>query len=128
MQELGVTQEELSSTIQEPGVTQEELIATKERFLSQEGVSKANCKLDRDQEIHHVTKAQAKDATRELEKCAANLKEVQDARRAGFDKFCKVIELLRQRNADVENLRAEAKASKAKHLQTVFLSAVLRKA
>ena len=35
--------------------------------------------------------------------------------------------MLRQRNDDVENLRAEAQASKSKHSQTVSLSAVLRK-
>jgi hypothetical protein len=128
MQELGVTREELTSTMQELGVTQEDLMATKESSrVSQEEAHKANRMLDRERETHHVTRTQAEDATRELETCVAKLKEVQDARRAGIDKFCEAIELLRQRNADSESLRAEAKASKSKHSQAVSLSAVLRK-
>jgi chromosome segregation ATPase len=128
MQELGVTQQGLTSTMQELGVTQKGLTVTKERLrVSQEEVSKANRELDRGQETLHVTRAQAEDATRELEKCVAKLKEVQDARRADIDKFHETVELLRQRNADFESLRAEAEASKSEHSQAVSLSAMLRK-
>jgi chromosome segregation ATPase len=128
MQELGITQEELASTMQELGITQEELTATKERLcVSQEDVSKANCELHRERETLQVTRAQAVNATRELETCVAKLKEAQDARHAGIDKLREVVELLRQRNADVESLKAESEASKSKHSQAVALSAVLRK-
>jgi chromosome segregation ATPase len=128
MQELGVTGQELASTMQELGATQKGLTVTKERLrVSQEEVSKANRELDRGQETFHVTRAQAEDATRELEKCVARLKEVQDARRADIDEFHETVELLRQRNADFESLRAEAEASKSEHSQAVSLSAMLRK-
>jgi hypothetical protein len=128
LQELGVTQEELASTMQELGMTQEELTATKERLcVSQEEVSKANCELHRERETLHVTRTQAEDTTRELETCVAKLKEAQDARHAGIDKLREVVELLRQRNADVESLKAESEASKSKHSEAVALSSVLRK-
>ena len=128
MQDLGVTRQELASTIQELGVAQEEVTATKECFrMSQEEVSKANRELDRERETHHVTRMQAKDATRELETCLAKLKEVQDAQRVGVIKFCEATELLRQRDVDLESLRAETEASKSEHSQAVALSAVLRK-
>jgi hypothetical protein len=128
MQERSVAQQELASTMQELGVTLEELTATKERLrVSQEGVSKANRDLYIERELHHVTRTQAEDATRELESCVTKLKEVQDARRAGIDKFCEAIELLRQRNSEFESLRAESKASKSKHSQVVSLSSMLRK-
>jgi hypothetical protein len=119
---------DLASTMQELGATQKGLTVTKERLrVSQEEVSKANRELDRGQETLHVTRAQAEDATRELEKCVARLKEVQDARRADIDEFHETVELLRQRNADFESLRAEAEASKSEHSQAVSLSAMLRK-
>ena len=128
MQELGVTRQKLASTIQELGVTQEEVTATKEYFrLSQEEVSKANRELNREREKNHVTRTQAENATRELETCAAKLKEVQDAQRVGVVKFCDAVELLRQRDVDLESLRAEAEASKSEHSQAVALSAVLQK-
>ena len=128
MQELGVTRQELASTIQELGVTQKELTATKECFrVSQEEVSKANRELDRERETHHITRTQAEDATREWESCVAKLKEVQDAQRVGVIKFCETVELLRQRDADLESLRAEAETSKSEHSQAVALSALLRK-
>ena len=125
MEELGVTQEELASTMEELGVTHEELSATKERLReAQEEVSNANRELDRERETLKDAMAHAEDVTRDLEACKAKLKVVQEARSAGIDKFCNAVNLLRQRNADLESLRAEAQASKS---EAVSLSAVLRK-
>ncbi|KAF8270902.1 hypothetical protein EI94DRAFT_666502 [Lactarius quietus] len=126
--ELVVTQTELSSTVEGLGMTQEELAATKERLcMTQENLSNANHDLDREREILQKTRTQAKDVTHELETCKASFKHLQDARRTGIVRFCEVVELLCQRSADLDSLRAEAKVSKSKHSEAVSLSAVLRK-
>jgi chromosome segregation ATPase len=127
MEELGVTQEERAATKAELGVTQDDLTATKERLgVTQKEVSKANDELDRERETLKDTRVHAENVTRELEACKAKLKDAQDARRASIEKFCNAVDLLRQRGADLEALRAAAAASKSKHSKVVSLSAVLR--
>jgi chromosome segregation ATPase len=125
MEELGVTQEELASTMEELSVTHEELAATKERLrVTQEEVSNAHHELNRERETLKGARAHAEDVALKFEACKVKLKDVQDARRVTIDKFCNAVDLLRQRNADLESLRAEAEASKS---EAVTLSAVLRK-
>jgi chromosome segregation ATPase len=127
MEELGVTQEERAATKAELGVTQDDLAATKERLgVTQKEVSKANDELDRERATLKDTRAHAEGVTRELEACKAKLKDAQEARRASIEKFCNAVDLLRQRGADLEALRAAVVASKSKHSEAVSLSAVLR--
>ncbi|KAF8261013.1 hypothetical protein EI94DRAFT_1789687 [Lactarius quietus] len=128
MEELGVTQEELASTMEELGVTQDELTATKESLsVTQEEASKANRELDLERETLQNTRAHAEKVTRELKLCKARMKRLQEARRAGIEKFRNAVRLLHQRSADLVSLKAEVEASKFKHPGAVSLSAVLRK-
>ena len=128
MEELGVTQEERAAMKAELCVTQEELTATKERLgVTQKEVSKAHDELDRERATLKDTRAHAEDVTRELQAHKVKLKDAKDARRASIEKFCYVVDLLRQRGADLEALRVAAVASKAKLSEAVSLSAVLRK-
>ena len=105
----------------------EELLATKERLHMTQEVSRANRKPDRERKKLQGTRAHAEDVARKLTTWKTKLKDVQDARRSSIVRFSDVVELFCQCSVDLEPLRAEAEASKSKHSEAVYLSAMLRK-